>query len=74
MEGEWSRISDRIAKQDQMLLVGASGVFIVYRETILEDIELTSRCAIRTGSGKSSMTQDRWIIFLTVSGLSFDRV
>jgi len=70
MEGEWSRISDRIAKQDQLLPVIARGVLILYREKGLDDIELTNRWAIRTGSGKSSMVQDRWITCLIASGLS----
>ena len=70
MEGEWSRISDRIAKQGQLLPVAARGVLILYREKGLDDIELTNRWAIRTGSGKSSMIQDRWITCLIVSGLS----
>jgi len=73
MEGEWSRISDRIAKQDQLFTVAARGVFILYREMGLEDIDLTSKCATRTGSGKSSMAQERSITRLIVSRLSFDR-
>jgi hypothetical protein len=72
MEGEWSRISDRIAKQDQLLSVAARGVFILYRENVLEDIELTSRCATLTGSGKSSIVHERWIICLVISGSSVE--
>src|SRR5207245_7892760 len=57
-------------KTAQLLPVAARGVLILYREKGLDDIELTNRWAIRTGSGKSSMVQDRWITCLIVSGLS----